>query len=197
VESVILARHGESEYSVRGALNGDPAIACGLTPAGEGQARSLAVELAETPVDLCVTSGFERARRTADLALAGRDVPRLVDPDLGDPDYGSYEGAQLEEYRSWASSASSRATPNGGGESRLAIVARYVKAFRTILARPDRSVLVVAHSLPIAYVLGAVVGTVPGARVPLVEYARAYRLAAVELEAAVSLLEDWCASPTW
>jgi broad specificity phosphatase PhoE len=197
MESVILARHGESEYSVRAALNGDAAIACGLTDAGVEQARALGVELAGTEIDVCITSAFERVRRTADLALAGRDVPRVVVAELGDPDYGPFEGAQLEEYRAWASGSASHVAPDGTGESRLAIVRRYVKAFRGVLARPERSVLVVAHSLPIAYVLGATAGAAPAARVPLVEYARPHHLDAAELEAAVSLLDAWCASPTW
>lgn len=197
MESVILARHGESEYSVRGALNGDTAIPCGLTPVGEEQARALGDELAGIDIDLCVTSEFERVRRTADLALAGRDVPRIVVAELGDPDYGPFEGASLEDYRTWASSASSSAAPNGGGENRLAIVGRYVRAFRSILLRSESSVLVVAHSLPLAYILGALAGAAPAARVPLVEYAHAHRLTAAELERSVSLLDAWCASPTW
>ena len=36
-----FARHGESEYSVRGLLNGDVAVSVGLTPAGVEQARRL------------------------------------------------------------------------------------------------------------------------------------------------------------
>jgi broad specificity phosphatase PhoE len=197
MESVILARHGESEYSVRAALNGDPGIACGLTEAGEEQARALGEELARTDIDLCVTSAFERVRRTADLALVGRDVPRIIVAELGDPDYGPFEGGSIEEYRTWASSAPSSAAPNGGGESRLAIVGRYVHALRTVLARPESSVLVVAHSLPLAYVLGALAGDPPAARMPLVEYAHAYRLTAGDLAVAISVLEEWCASPAW
>jgi broad specificity phosphatase PhoE len=197
MDTVILARHGESEYSVRGALNGDASISLGLTEAGETQARALGQDLAETAIDLCVTSSFERARRTADLALAGRDIPRVVVAELGDPDYGPFEGATLEAYRAWASAAPSSAGPGGGGESRLSIVARYVRAFRSILARPERSALVVAHSLPLAYVLGALGGNPPVPRVPLVEYAHAHRLTAAELERSVSLLDAWCAAPTW
>lgn len=197
MDTVILARHGESVYSVRGALNGDASISLGLTEAGEAQARVLGQDLAETAIDLCVTSSFERTRRTADLALAGRDIPRVVVAELGDPDYGPFEGATLEAYRAWASAAPSSAGPDGGGESRLSIVARYVRAFRSILARPERSVLVVAHSLPLAYVLGALVGDPPVPRVPLVEYAHPHGLTAAELERSVSLLDAWCAAPTW
>src|SRR5438105_15348739 len=102
------------------------------------------------PIDLCITSEFQRARETADLALEGRDVPRLVLPELNDPLYGPYEGGQLEDYRAWASAQPSSAVPEGG-ESRLAIVERYARAFRTVLARPERTILVVSHSLPVAY----------------------------------------------
>ena len=197
MESVILARHGESEYSARDALNGDPSIAFGLTALGEEQARALGEELASTTIDLAVTSSFERVRRTADLALEGRDVPRLVLPELGDPNYGRFEGASVAEYHAWASTASSSATPGDGGENRLAIVSRYVRAFGSILQRPEASQLVVAHSGPIAYVLGALAGRAPERRLPVIEYARPHRLTASDLEHAVSFLDAWCDSPTW
>jgi broad specificity phosphatase PhoE len=63
MDEVILARHGESELSVVGTVNGDPAVACALTAAGREQARRLGELLADTELDLCVTSEFERAER--------------------------------------------------------------------------------------------------------------------------------------
>jgi broad specificity phosphatase PhoE len=196
VETLILARHGESEYSLRGLVNGDTAAVCALTPEGERQARALGEQLADVDLDLCVTSAFQRVRETADLALAGRDVPRLVLEELGDPNYGCYEGGTLDAYREWARSHPSSHAPDGG-ESRVAIVSRYVRAFHTLLERTERTILAVAHSLPIAYALAAREGEPPGTIVPLVEYARPYAFARDELEQVVSLLEDWCGSPTW
>jgi alpha-ribazole phosphatase len=197
MDSVILARHGESIFSERLLMNGEVTVPGPLTRRGEEEARALGRELAGDPIDLCVTSEFERTRQTADLALAGRDVPRLVIPELNDPRYGDYEGGDLEAYRSWAGAAASGDSVPGGGESRRVIVARYARGFRLVLDRDERCVLVVAHSLPIAYVLAARDGTVPAPRVPLVEHAHAHRLAAEELERAVLVLEDWCAAPTW
>jgi probable phosphoglycerate mutase len=130
-----LVRHGESEYSARGALNGDPSVPVALTPTGREQARALAERLSDEQIDLCVTSEFPRVQETADELLRGRDVTRLVLADLNDPRYGDYEGAQLEDFRAWASAASSAERP-GEGESRLEIVARYVRAYREVLARP-------------------------------------------------------------
>ena len=107
MEAVILARHGESVFSERLLVNGKAAVAGPLTPRGVEEAEELGRALAEDEIDLCVTTEFERTRQTADVALAGRDVPRLVVPELNDPLYGDYEGGALEDYRSWADGAAS------------------------------------------------------------------------------------------
>ena len=154
MERVVLARHGESERSVEGRTNGDPRVACALTAVGRKEARRLGVELADDPIDLCVTSEFERAQETAELALAGRDVPRLVLAELNDIRFGEFEGRPLADYRAWAHAhGPEEVVP--GGDSRAQTVARYVSAYRTILARPEETVLVVAHGLPVRYVLDA------------------------------------------
>ncbi len=197
MDAVILARHGESELSVVGAVNGDPAVACGLTHTGEEQARRLGKQLADVRIDLCVTSEFERARQTADLALAGRDVPRLDLADLNDVRFGRFEGGTLADYRVWAAANDPTVEAPGGGESRSATVARYVRAYRTILARPERTILVVAHGLPIRYVLNALEETDPAPLVEQVAYAEPYRLPKRVLELAIERLERWSSAPAW
>src|SRR5712691_6639908 len=196
MEEIILARHGESEFSVRGTMNGDPATAVRLTEAGREQARRLGRLLAGERIDLCVTSEFGRAAETADLALGGRDVPRLVLAELNDIQVGDFEGGSLAEYRAWAGAQDPVALPPGGGESRADTVRRYVRAYRTLLARPEETVLVVAHGLPIRYVVNAAAGRPPAPLLDPVEYAEPYRLAAAELEEAVSELEAWSAAPS-
>jgi broad specificity phosphatase PhoE len=197
LRTAVLARHGESEYSVAGRLNGDLEVDVRLTPGGLEQARELGRTLAGEPLDLCATSEFRRARETADEALGGRRVPRLVLPELNDPRYGRFEGAALADYRSWASASPSSAVPGPGGESRLEIVERYARGFRTLLDRPEEAILAVCHSLPVSYALGARAGLPPGARTPLAEYAVPYPFTAEELSAATRLLEQWVARPTW
>jgi broad specificity phosphatase PhoE len=194
---IILARHGESQYSARGLCNGDVAIPVALTDRGRDEARRLGVALEDTPIELCITSEFQRARETADIALAGRAVPRLVMPELNDPLVGTYEGADLGEYRQWAGAVGSSALPGPGGESRLAIVERYVRAFRMLLARPEDVVLAVCHSLPIAYAMEARAGRPPAVHAPMAEHATPYPFTAAELDAATTLLEGWAAHPTW
>jgi broad specificity phosphatase PhoE len=197
MREAVLARHGESEYSARGRLNGDISVAVGLTTKGREEARRLGAELRGTELYLCVTSEFQRARETADLALEGRRVPRAVDARLNDPLLGRYEGAYLEEYRSWAAGSPSSTAPELGGESRLAIVTRYAAAFRDLLERPEETILVVCHSLPVSYALGAREGRQPGVRMPMAEHAEPYLFTAEELEGVVGVLEGWAANPTW
>ena len=197
MERAILVRHGESVLSARGLVSGRVDVQCPLSERGVVQARTLARRLAAEEIDLCMTSELERTHETADIALANRKVRRIVVPELNDPLYGCYDGGPLEAYLVWALANDSAAEPPGGGEPRRAIVARYAAGFRKILERPERVVLVVTHSLPIAYVLMALAGRDPDPRVPLVDYAAPHAVAADELERVVVRLEAWCAAPTW
>jgi 2,3-bisphosphoglycerate-dependent phosphoglycerate mutase len=197
VERAILVRHGESEFSARRAVSGDPAAACPLTADGRVQASALAPEITHDGPDLCITSEFARTQETADLILAGRGVPRLVVPDLNDPRAGAFEGRPLDDYVAWAHSHGPLDEPPGGGESRAAIVSRYARGFRTVLERPEATILVVIHSLPIAYVRAAAEGRDPTAAMGLVPYCEAYRLTRGELEEAVSRLERWAVRPVF
>jgi broad specificity phosphatase PhoE len=197
LERALLVRHAESVFSERGLANGRVDVRCPLSARGEAQARALAGELAGEDIELCATSELERTSQTADIALADNAVPRIVLPELNDPLYGRYEGGPFETYLAWALAHDSAAEPPGGGEPRQQLVGRYATAFRKLLKRPERTILVVTHSLPLAYVLMALAGQDPAPRVPLVEYARIHALAASELEEAVTRLESWCAAPTW
>jgi broad specificity phosphatase PhoE len=196
MERVVLVRHGESEFSVRNACNGDPLAARGgLTERGREQARALGLLLADDDVDLCATSEFARTRETADLALAGRDVPRIVVPELNDIRFGRFEGGPLAEYRVWARSAGPADACPGGGESRAGAARRFAAGYRTLLARPEASVLVVAHALPIRYVLSALLERDPSAIVEAVEECEPNRFSAGQLERATARLESWAAEP--
>jgi probable phosphoglycerate mutase len=170
----------------------------GLTERGEAEARRLGRELADERLGLAVHTGFPRTRETLELALAGRDVPVVKEPRLGDPRAGDFEGLTLDDYRAWAWSEGSHTEAPGGGECRLAIVTRYAAAYRTLLDRPERTILAVVHALPIAYLLLARGGEPPRPRVDVhVEYARPYPFVRDELERSLGVLERWCAAPTW
>jgi probable phosphoglycerate mutase len=196
MDRLILARHGESERSVVGLTNGDPVERVALTATGREEARRLGVELRDDRIDLCVTSEFERVRETSDLALEGRDVARLVLADLNDIRFGEFEGRLLADYRAWAR-AHGPEDVVPGGESRADSVRRFITAIHKILERPEQTILVVAHSLPIRYALNAAAGGSPKPAMEQVPYAEAFPLSAAELTQAVEHLETWSLAPSW
>lgn len=197
MERAYLARHGESELSFAKLTNGDPAVPCALTGTGRSEARRLGELLAGTAIDLCAVSEFQRAQETADLALAGRDVPRLVLPGLNDIKVGSYEGHSIDDYRAWARSHGPGDDPPGDGESRVGVIRRYVGTYRTILARPEATILVVAHALTVRYVLDAIAGRAPARKVEWVPYAEPFPVTAAELSGALERLAAWTLAPSW
>jgi probable phosphoglycerate mutase len=144
-----------------------------------------------------VTSEFARTRETAELALEGRDVPVVVVPELNDIRFGSFEGKLLTEYRGWASTAGPADACPGGGESRASAAGRFARGFRAVLERPEGLALVVAHALPIRYVLGALIEQDPAAIIEPVQYAEPHRFSAAQVARAVERLERWAAAPVF
>ena len=188
MDEIALARHGESETSARSLVGGD----AGLTPLGRRQAGALAVELAQTTIDVCLTSRTRRARETAEIVLADRDVPIEVEPAFDEIVFGIFEGRPLDDYRAWIETHPPDASPPGG-ESRVTTLRRFTRAFRGVLARRAQSVLVVAHGLT----LSAILDPRPRPIVTGVPYGALVRLRREELEEAVSRLEHWCDAPAW
>jgi broad specificity phosphatase PhoE len=197
MERALFVRHGESEFSVKALVNGDPRIRGPLTESGRQQARQLGERLSGEPIGLCIVTEFPRTVETADLVLDDRPVPRLVVPELNDPFYGAFEGGPLSEYRKWAATHGPEDVPPGGGESRLAIARRYLEGFRIVLARPESTVLVVCHSLSIAFALAGADGRAPRAKMPLITYAEPHVLYSSDLEEAIEHLEAWTRDPVY
>jgi broad specificity phosphatase PhoE len=159
VRLFLLARHGESLLNVAGLVNADPKRDKGLSPLGEEEARDLARQLAGIPIDLAVTSQFPRTHQTATLALGGREVPSIEVPELDDVRIGELEGKTLAEYRAWKRDRPRSDPFPGGGESLDDAAARYAAAYRSLLARPERIVLVVCHEIPVRYAINAAAGS--------------------------------------
>jgi probable phosphoglycerate mutase len=154
VRLFVLVRHAHSTLNVEGRVNGDPEVQVPLTEQGREEAARLGHQLAQLPIELCVHTRFGRTRETADAILGERDVPRLEEPLLDDIDVGELEGVTIDEYRAWKR-AHGRADAFPGGESLDDAARRYARAFRGLLERPESSLLVVCHEIPIRYALNA------------------------------------------
>lgn len=99
--NVVIVRHGETEWSLSGQHTSRTDLP--LTAAGRERARQLPQLLAGQSFALVLCSPLRRARETCELAGFG-DVA-VIDEDLREWDYGSYEGLTtpqiLERDRSW------------------------------------------------------------------------------------------------
>ena len=154
----LVVRHGQSLFNVDEVVNGDPTLDRGLSEQGIEEAQRLAGQLAALPLDLVAVSPFSRALQTANIALDGREVPHLVDDDLGDVRIGELEGESLDAYRA-APAHTNRKARFPGGESLDEAALRYAHAFERLLARDDAVTLVVFHEIPVRYLVNAAAGS--------------------------------------
>jgi 2,3-bisphosphoglycerate-dependent phosphoglycerate mutase len=154
----LLARHGQSLFNIDKVVNGDPALDRGLSEQGIEEAERLGGEIAALPIDLAAISPFPRALQTANIALGSREVPHLVDDDLGDVRIGGLEGKTLDAYRASPAHAN-RKVRFPGGESLDEAALRYAAAFERLGSRDEQTTLVVCHEIPVRYVVNAAGGS--------------------------------------
>jgi len=189
-DRLVIVRHGRTNYNDRRRVNGDPSVDVRLTAAGMAQVARLRPRVAAMPIDLGVRTRFPRTAVTLDILLAGREVPRVICPDLDDVRLGELEGADVDAYRAFRDAGGQDARPEGG-ESRLDVLARYVRGFRRLLAVRARMPLVVTHDIPIRFVLNALEGADPlEGPVTAIENGVLYDLSATDLTRAVDRMEE-------
>ncbi len=98
--TLLLVRHGETVDNVRQIMQGQTQGE--LTPNGIGQARALAAELKDTPIDVFVSSDLKRAFDTCVILAAAHGVS----PDaivqtklLRERDWGSFTGRYIPDLK--------------------------------------------------------------------------------------------------
>ena len=154
----VAARHAQSTLNVERRVNGDPSRPVALTEQGREEARQLGIQVANIPFDVCVHTRFGRTRETAEVALAGRDVPFVTEPLLDDIDVGELDGAPVEEYRRWKR-AHARSDAFPGGESLDEAAKRYAQAWATLRDLGHSRLLIVCHEIPLRYALNGASGS--------------------------------------
>lgn len=155
--TLVLVRHGQSEWNLKNLFTGwkDP----DLTEKGVGEARAGALAIRETGLkfDVAFTSVLVRAQHTLDLILEGIDqtgLPIIRNEALNERDYGDLAGLNKDDARAkWGEEQvhiwrRSYDVPPPGGESLKDTGARVWPYYMTeILPRVLRgeTVLVAAH----------------------------------------------------
>ena len=159
---VFFVRHGATVLSAEDRFAGSVDVA--LSEDGKAQAEALGRRLADEPIAAAYASSMSRARDTAELILGGR-LHVAPDPALREIDHGRWEGksrgdveaAWPDEYTRWERDPFTFAPE--GGETGLAVVARALPAFLSIVERhKSASVLVVSHKATIRLVIGTLLG---------------------------------------
>lgn len=85
-------RHGKTDWNVSRKLQGRTDIP--LNAEGIEMAERAAEEYADVHFDICYCSPLSRARQTAQILLAGRDVPVIPDKRLIEMSFGICEGSE-------------------------------------------------------------------------------------------------------
>ncbi|MDD4880400.1 MAG: histidine phosphatase family protein [Gallionellaceae bacterium] len=155
---LILMRHGESEYNLRGLCNADPAVPVGLTARGRQQAEVAARRWRHAPIRRVYVSRLQRAQETAAIICGGHCAHIHVDARLDDRRTG-FEGAPVESYLCAMGAAPDPFSWKvAGGESYREMAAR-VDAFIDELAGVREPVaMVVTHHEVIQAVAGRFMG---------------------------------------
>jgi alpha-ribazole phosphatase len=141
-------RHAEPMESARGRCYGN--LDVGLSSAGRDQAARLAARLEPIELDAVYASPRTRALDTAAALVAERGLEVIVDDDLRELDFGTFEGrtyAEIERsepelFRAWMETPTAVRFP--GGESYADLRARAMRALDAV-RRAHASALVVTH----------------------------------------------------
>jgi len=133
---LIVMRHGETDWNRQQRFQGQ--IDVPLNAAGLAQATRLAQRLADESFDVVVASDLQRARTTAEVAAAGRDI--ACEPLWREQSFGVLEGLDAptiierhpQLWAQWLLHDADYALP-GGGESVRMFQTRVLAALQRVV----------------------------------------------------------------
>jgi len=161
--TVILVRHGETEWNLSGRIQGHSDSA--MTTLGGEQGRRVAERLAGENVTAVYASPASRARDTGELIAAPHGLAVQLVEELRERCYGRYEGLTVAQIREQDRAAGERWLPHPhreqlappGGETQPEMSRRVMTALREIVARhPGETVVIATHGGPIKSAIFAI-----------------------------------------
>ena len=159
--TVILVRHGETEWNRREIFRGRADVE--LNERGREQAKALGAALEGGNLDAVYSSPLSRAVETAEAIAQPHGVPVEIEDGFIDFDYGIWQGLLRDEvqqryprvYRDWTERP--HTVKIEGGESLRMVRRRAMQALIRIVGRhQDGTVVIVAHRVVNKVVLCAV-----------------------------------------
>jgi broad specificity phosphatase PhoE len=139
-----------------------------LAPQGIEQAQHTRQALATQPLRAIYSSPLRRARQTAEIIAAGRDVPVHLVTELQEGDVGRWEGRSWEDIQAKDRDAYDQFMADPGkygypeGETFAEVAARVSPTFDIILRRHEgQTVLVVSHQIVCRVYLAGLLGLSP------------------------------------
>jgi broad specificity phosphatase PhoE len=160
---IYLLRHGETEYSQRGAYCG--ALDPDLTPQGSLMAQAFAEVYCSIPWADIYVSPMKRAITTAQPLCAAVDLSMQIREGLREISYGAWEDREQEDvrlhheqdYLRWL--AEPAWNPPTGGETAVQVASRALPVITEIEAKyQSGNVLIVSHKATIRIILCSLMG---------------------------------------
>ncbi len=155
--SLVLVRHGQSEWNLKNQFTGWTDVALTKTGVEEAKTAGRLMKAGGLEFDIAFTSALQRAQTTLDLALAemGREGLEVIrDERLNERDYGDLTGLNKDDARKkWGNEQvhiwrRSFDVPPPGGESLKDTAERvlpYYEAHILPRVKSGENILVVAH----------------------------------------------------
>ena len=151
-----IMRHGETAWNVEGRLQGQSDTE--LNENGVRLAKVTAEGLKNIPFDLGISSPLRRAKHTAELVLAGRNVPLTTDDRLMELSFGSWEGLGCRANNFEIPSEHFddfyrdpfHFRPAGDGETIQEVCDRAEAFYHELTAKPelqDKTILIATHDM--------------------------------------------------
>ena len=157
-----IIRHGETAWNVEGRLQGQSDTE--LNENGVRLAKVTAEGLKNIPFDLGISSPLRRAKHTAELVLAGRNVPLTTDDRLMELSFGSWEGLGCRANNFEIPSEHFddfyrdpfHFRPAGDGETIQEVCDRAEAFYHELTAKPelqDKTILIASHGCAVRALL--------------------------------------------
>jgi broad specificity phosphatase PhoE len=152
VTTVLLARHGETDWNLQRRVQGHSDTP--LNDTGRAQALALAETLDGAELDAVYTSDLARAFDTAQVVASRKGLEVTVVPELRERHFGTWEGLTDDEILRRFPDARTGSGSWGDGETKEEMRERVLAALLRIAGEhPGGQVLVVTHGGPVRALL--------------------------------------------